>query len=277
MNAKVTFIFNSERNGWSETWYLKDYTSIQEASAAALNLAGYRQGLLAPGANLEAIRTSDDSVRGDSMLASYFKTSKGGATSGDENADTPWNAWLVSCRSNDLYRRSMWVRGLSDDWIIYDRASASFPKNEQFQKQLSRFQQGIVEAKASIKAIARDEATTPTIAITGGFTLADNLLSFTAPAHGVSGVQKVTIFGAQGYGGINEFNGIHGVSPTDANTLKILDTQFENIPTYLGGGKLRRRIYGYYLITHMLAMRPGKRDTGRRFFVTRGRRPVKRT
>lgn len=277
MNAKVTFIFNEERNGWSETWYLKEYNNLREASVEAYQLAQFRAGLLAPGANLEAIRTSDDAVRGDSYLQTFYRTLKGGATSGDETADTAWNAWLISCRSDDLYRRSMWLRGLSDDWIVYNRDSNSFEINPQMRKQLDRFLGEAVRVKASIKALARDDATTPTKAITGMGALVGNTLSITVPAHGVPAIEKVTIFGCQGLPGIEKVNGVQSVRPTDANTLEILSQTFDAIPVYFGGGKLRRRIQAYYPITSMTPMRPGKRDTGRRFFVTRGRRSARRT
>lgn len=274
MDAKVTYIFNMERNGWSETWYVKEVSGLTDAMTAAKNVAPFRMLLMAPGANIEAIRVSDDSDRGDSLLEPWHKTTKGGAASGD-NSDAPWNAWLVSVRSGAHYRRSMFLRGMPDAWCFFDSTTGQYVVEDNMLSGLAKFQAAANENKFAIKAISRNGVTNPTKAITG-MVLNGVRWEMTSVAHGLTEIQKVNVWDVQG-DPAKQANGIRTVAPKDENVLTIIDQEHDQNPLYLGYGKLRKRGQSYFIVDKFLPMRPSKRDTGRRFFVSRGRQPAKRS
>jgi hypothetical protein len=240
---------------------------------AAKAVAPFRLQLLAPGANLEAIRVSNDEERGDSLLETWHKTVKGGASSGDQ-ADAPWNAWLVSVRSLAFYRRSMWLRGMPDGWCFYDSASGNFLPDDNMIANLKGFANAAKENKLAIKALSKEPGTAPLKGITAINTVV-NRFELTVPAHGITVPEIVNVNGVKG-DPAKMVNGVIGVSPLDENKLGVNEIVSPGAPNYLGYGVLRRRLPRLFVVDTFVPMRMGKRDTGRRFFVTRGRRPATR-
>src|SRR5262245_14297741 len=124
---QVTFIFNSERQGWAETFYFTG-SSSDAAMAAALPVGQARIKLLGNTHQLEAIRVSDVNILGDSKVDESLNN-QNIITVPSGARDNVSSAVLGRATAEDKYRRQIWVRGMPDAYTQYDPATGKSKLN----------------------------------------------------------------------------------------------------------------------------------------------------
>lgn len=268
---KCTLIFNQDRNGWTETYYTIAATFAQ-ATSYLDTMVAYRQTMLGKGSALEAYRLSDENVIGDALLRPIPWTDadgKAGVT------DTPWNSALIRLEAGSLYRRSLFLRGLPDEWIQKDDVTFRDKLIPDFRSALDKFFQAITSLRPfHLKVLKKDNVSPNGVAIT---TLSadpvDNYTICTAPLHECQTGQKCLIrkFIGPDAGLLNRSWNVISV---DGDAVKI-SLKFASMQAPLDNynGKIIARNTDYVPITLARFMRFTSRKTGRAFFVSRGRRP----
>jgi len=171
---QVTFVFNQERMGWSETWYL-DQSNYDLALVSATNTATRRSMLLGAGPKLEYIRVSDVLVPGDSKVT---KVGVDTVTQTD-TADTPWNAIYCRFNAGPLYRRQVWLRGIPDDWIrLINGAPNQNISPAAMNSAFNTFKNYIIAQGYMLKCTKKDGIGGTDISVTGMSADPDGLLRF---------------------------------------------------------------------------------------------------
>lgn len=277
LNAKIVLFFTCEANGWEEVYYTNS-TSLGDGYNAGLALANVRKNLMGSPTTLDAIRVEDpDALRASVLtplgfsapVASGFYTSE---------ADNPNVAAMMRLYgTGSATSRPLYLRGNPDS--AYDR---EFPNTADAQtwktqyKALGDFLSGngggaIWQIKSRIfpiptggsknvfdvSLVAPDVATKSRLVITS------------VAAHGLAVGNYVTLYKM----GIPRLGGTFKVvTVPDANTFSI-PFALPSGATYPGGG------YGLKFTANPVAInsytfnpRWTRRDTGRPFDVTRGRR-----
>jgi hypothetical protein len=275
INAKVTFIFNDGRAGWSETWYLAAIADLATAARRAVTLAESRRELLARGVSLEYVRTSDEDVLGDSLVAITRGDVAGGTVAGGLSPDTPYNAILVRAQAGALYRRQVWLRGVPDDWIRRNAADPPFFQAPQQRTALAAFFAELAKAPPfAIRAIAKEAAVTVPRRVTGvTFNAGTGRWVLEIGAHGFANNDQVRVRGAKP-ASAGALNGVFGLTGVTGTAVEITPSPADGgIVGYLAGSAtIAKRVIQYYPINFGLAVRYAKRATGRAFFVPHGRR-----
>jgi len=267
---KVTFIFNQSRHGWSEVWY-KDASTLRDIRVPAAQLAAARSRLLGEGSKLEAIRiaTVDKPYK---HILQPFKAPESFNGSPTDQAPA-----CVLARLHDLdlaYSRLVTLRGCPDIEITYDEAGNPEPIVGVF---ADRFQQFVTELKQlgfgwKARSVTGAGGTLHTV---NGMSLdGSRRLTFDIPGFTGAVGEKFTLSGFVG-----DFdpspNGTHQIRSNAAGivtTNTVMPIGWE--PNGWTLGKARLVAIAYPLPETGVLLRPGKRDTGRAFFVSRGRRPA---
>lgn len=267
---KVVYIFNSGRNGWTETWYMNK-SNIQAVEIPAKNVAAYRAGLCAKYATIEAIRVvSEDKPRIHFVVPTNYVVG-----SGVGSADTPWNAIQVAVTSDDnLYQRTQILRGVDDEWIKRGiDGNIPITNNGDLKPPLEAFKASARANGLLFKARAKSGE--------GGIERDATIWSKDAAGHlqcalvgGTYGPgAQITFSGVTGPGASQFIKGTHKVRSYAANLLTLETTVPGDVdPTTWTNGKGRAFIPFYPIAYYFEPLRPMKRSTGRAFFVTRGRR-----
>jgi hypothetical protein len=278
IDAKVTFVFNDGRQGWSETWYLGAIVDLGTAAARAATLGVARRELLARGVSLEYIRTSDEAVLGDSLVSITRAAVAGGTVAGGLAPDTPYNAILVRAQAGALYRRQVWLRGIPDDWIRRNATDPPFYQAPGQQVALASFLLELTKAPAfAIRAIAKEAGVTVPRRVNGvTFNGATGRYVLDVGAHGFANNDQVRVRAAKPASAA-ALNGVFGLTGVTGTTVEITPSPADGgIVGYLAGSaSIAKRVIAYYPINFGVAVRYAKRATGRAFFVPRGRRRVR--
>lgn len=276
-NFQMTFIFNAQRQGWSELFYVaKD--SHGEAVATATAVGAKRKALLGSGTTLEAIRVSDVDLFNDSLVDFFL-----GLTPDPSTAllvrDNPSNAWLVRAQAGTQYRRSVWLRGLPDAWISFTPATFLPVIDPLLQANFNAWATKVVAEGLRMRALDKS-GSTPEKGITElALDVPTGTIIVTAPNHGYVALDRVRIRKATGTNA-KQVNSLWTVFATTLNTFTIHPATgkiFLGPIMYAGGGVVRKQTFIYPQLTALGLIRPAKKDTGRAFFVPRGRRRVVRT
>lgn len=276
-NIQVTYIFNAGRQGWSETWYVQR-DSLSEAQLPVFDVGTARKGLLGKGATLEASRISDVDVFSDSLVDTTIGNTPASSTASLVR-DNPSNAWLARVNSGTLYRRAMWLRGLPDAWVAFNSTTLLPILDPLLLSNFGLFATKVVQAGFRMRVLDKSGAT-PEKGITAlALDIPTNRITVTVPGHGYNALDKVRIRKCSGTNA-KQVNGLYTVFAPTTNTFDIFPPTgkvFLGPITYAGGGVVRKQNITYPLISSLELIRPAKRDTGRAFFVPRGRRRVVRS
>lgn len=270
----TTLIFNATKNGWSENWY---WTGADHASAqaAALVLASARQKLLAQGVILEAVRTSDVAILGDSVIALAPAIPAAGKPAlARDNAS---NAWLSRINAGALYRRQLWLRGIPDDWIEFNADGTPKPPPAALGKVFDAYVLALTKGPFQLKVIDKGPGSPLTSILVVAADVPTGLTKVTANGHGLANFDFVRIKGAKGVNA-SLLNGVWQIQDVTANTFVIglpaADLATINYVTL--SGKVQKRATTYVNVTSGVILRGGTRKTGRAFFVSPGRRRARR-
>lgn len=272
LNMRATLIFNDAKAGWSETWYKANVPSLTDGLKDAQKLAKARGALVGLQASIEAVRVSDEAENRDSLLD--FNPDHVSKEAESKSSDTPWNCFLARVSAGSRYRRSVYLRGIPDDWIQRSLVEdTQFTMVEAFVKAWTAFGKHLVDNNWCIRALSR-EADTPEVKITDIRRAAGDVNIWTevvAPGLNVTAGDHITVRGAKG----TLLKGAYPVFSSNANVVTIKRPMDEK-DNYVGGGMARKRVYALFPVTDYELIRPAKRDTGRAFFVPRGRRSARR-
>ncbi len=291
---KVDFIFNADRQGWDESFY-QTVSSSDVAIQQAIAVGQTRVKLLGNQNQIDAIRVSDVDILGDSVVDESLATANiriGAATAHDLVAVSV----LGRATAENKYRRQIWVRGIPDKWTEFDPATgrSTLRETAPFITAWNTWVAQVIGKGYQLRVINKD---TPFKPITGVLiNPANNQTLIRCPGHGYVAGTMIRIKGckfANNPGETLDENGkslVNGVwqvrdvqqLPPPAAQFAPADwfeipSQFIGVtPAYVSGGKAQARIVAYKTIDFMTYSRSAKRDTGRAFFVPRGRARGKR-
>ena len=267
---KATMIFNAGRQGWTESFYLTaaDYAS---ADPRMIALAAARIPMLGLGASLEAYRLSNEAIFGDALTVPYSYGDNG--SNAGLARDVANTCALMRVQATDLYRRTVTIRGVPDEWVYYTVADNSMSLKRELLQAMTVFGIALVTNSFQIKSVSKDDADVALKKL-------DN-----ATVDPVKGVRIVPL------GGNNYANGdvvriskargtnmqfVNGTwTVTEAGALDFFIRSYPPNPPgilYLDSGEIRRKRPAYTNINRASPLRPASRKTGRAFFVPRGRR-----
>jgi len=265
-----TMIFNQGKHGWSETWYQTVSTHAQ-ALGALINLSTKRSLLLGTNAGIEYLRVSDVSVPFDAEVT---------VTGTDvivqpTFCDTPWNAIYCRVNAGPKYRRQVWLRGIPDVWILFNANNIS-PLNPILEQVFRNFRQSLISNGFQLRVIDKEGFAGVPLDVTA-MAVAGDYISYNVP--GVAGVkvgEMVRIAKTTGPDR-KKLNGRRKIRAI-AGTVLTLDVKADDIAD-LGAnipGEFWYQKIAYKNVESGSVIRPAKRDTGRAFFVSAGRRPASR-
>lgn len=291
ITAKVQYIFGMSKWGWTETYYLTGTGNDLNSLVSNIQTTGkYRTALLAAGANLEAIRVSDVKNPQTAILLTSGAAFGGGT---QLPASNPWNALLVridaAIPGAQSYKRSVMLRGLPTAWYawtITNPAGAGSQIQGAALGALRTFFRSLTSSSGGnpsgwcVRASQRDRAANPAVPISSaGVTGAGPYFTVTVPLPvNFTQWQKVHISGARGPGtrGLNSDAYVTAVDPaTGILTLSTRQKCPGETVQQIGKAIIYARDYIYVQMTAYTFERWVKRDTGRAFFGTAGRRGTK--
>jgi len=265
---KITFLFNQRRHGWSETWY-RESSTLKDNRIPASQLAAARSNLLGLGSILEAIRMTSL----DKPYKHILQPFKAAPSSWGNNSDQAPAAILARLHDSELvYDRLITLRGCPDEEISYDDAGNPLPVSNPFD---SAFQFFVTQLKTlGFRWKARDKTGVGgTIWNVAGLSLdVDRRLIFNIPAFAPAANSLFTVsdfIGAQA----TTPNGKHQVKSAVGGSIvtnTIMPVGWD--PVNWTMGTARAIAVNNPVPDTGVILRPGKRDTGRAFFVSRGRR-----
>lgn len=284
INAKIVLIFNQSRWGWTETYY---WTStgggLKEAVAASGELMASRRQLLSKDVVMEAARVSAVGSPGTSTTSFNVFDANNVSTIASQE---PWEAFLVGLAAVDdtgiFYNRKIMLRGVPAAWNTWVSNPAQAGNlNGVFRVAINSFLNFLLAPTTSgglwsIRASNRKLTANPRIPI-GTVTIStpgnnfivtgrdDNLLF-------VKG-DRVHVSGARGPG-TRGINADAYVTATASGVISLSTSQKCPGETVFLQGKpvIYARAYVFLPISGFQLERWVKRDTGRPFFGTAGRR-----
>lgn len=275
---KFTYILNSQRAGWSESWYHQN-EDLGSAIDKAVNFGRKRIGLLGQGSVLEAVRVSDVAVPGDAHIHKFTdQETKENSVAYGELTDTPWNAILCRVECGKDYRRSFHLRGVPDNAIEFNQTRQTWVAGrEDFAK---AFQSFMLSAKANgiaIRATSKEPAQAPllNVNLVERFSLIEIKLTCAAN-HGLLQGDFVRVRNLR-FGGVKVPSRSRVYIVPAPNTfhlqVKVPDGTDPLQPEKVTA---RKEVIRYPVITSLIIDRAAKKSTGRAFFSPVGRRKARK-
>lgn len=260
---RSTWFFGQGNYGWSETWFhSKD--NHQQVLSVVENVRPYRKQILVAGANLRAVRISDDSIFRDSLLKPYSaKDQEGQDVVGD--ADFPFVSVLCRAESSALLRRQLWLRGIPDPLTISVGAQPNI--DHWLGGPFDTWANQVMANEFALKVLIR-----PPIALNGA--VVNVILG--GPSSVVTNAVNLPLTGdkvrIKGLVGVTGMTGIFQVGTVNLTTKTFELIGAFGTGTYRGGGTWVRQEFTTAPITALKAVRIASRRTGRPFDSPRGRR-----
>ena len=266
---KVTFFFEVNQRGWSESWYTAlDTGNLAEAFRRADALGQERQLILGKDARMTFIRTSYVGIKNDAFLA--MATQNADRTKNRDTAD-PDIAILqrshdpLSQKHKNTFLRGFWDSIEVDGGKFIGRGSAEFAAaHNAYAIALSRSSWGWLGV---------------TQKVSGGLAAvtvnADKTLNFRSDAQifgpEMFGTRQVVRIGfATGSKTLNQSHVVRVVDATNCTTIYPLA-----IFGYGGGGRITRNTYDFIQVGNTDVLRISPRKSGAPFFEPVGRRRAK--
>lgn len=289
MAAKVVFFFGQGKWGWTETYYWSaSSTTLAQAQAAAITLAASRSQLLGLGATLEAIRISDTTGKARPILDT---TGVWNSTPGSIGSfvSSPWTALLIGISAGNpnttTYKRSIMLRGVSAEESTWNSLQPTNPTlMPRIKNKLTAFLRILGATSSSgnpsawcIQGNQRDTTENPKIPVTviEVETLTNRFIVGLAgvPAVGFKQGTQIVVSGSKGEGtkGLNGRAYIAAISGVNYTLTSVQRCPNETVE-FKGNVQAQAVVPTYAPIYAGNFERYVSRDTGRAFFVTRGRR-----
>jgi hypothetical protein len=238
--------------------------------------------MLGAGAELVGLSVIDTSTPRASWWKPQTERKLVGAAGFEERRDTPWNAIYVRLLdASRSYRRQMWLRGVPDGWIRYDRFNRPQIEDE-VQPKLTAFLAAAVAAQFRFRALLRGGANFP-VPISGINVDPEGRVRITANGHTFAEGQEVTVTGIRGSNlrqrppGYRQVNGLWTVVNPAPNTFSIplLAARLTGVPAWASGGTVRSRLLADPPPTFdgaaITPIKFSRVKTGRAILVSKGR------
>ena len=275
--TKVTFLFNHNRynpnrttypqtraSGWSETWYSAygfDATQLYTTIATWLEK---RLPLLGTGTSIVGWRVSETNPTGRTFTQRVNREAPAA-----QSADNPEQALVgVFSNSEGKNRRQVVLRGLPDSRVVY----GEYANSPDFDRAIRAF---MTHCASDWRFKGKGHAV-PAVKIAS---ISDTALVTTQTPHGLVGSRYVQIY--RTVSPEKRQQGVQRIQATNTapNQLQLFPMPKLVLPST--GGQVRvvedEALFSIFLNTGFLdQMVVGKHDTGRPFFLQRGRRSAKR-
>lgn len=267
---KVQFLFSLGRYGWSETYYCTT-SNHTETEKKARELARIRAEGLAESVYIEAIRISDEDIKGDALLVPVQLGRRTAATSG-KPPDVPQTSWYMRIQSANLYRRQLHIRGIPDEWTEavtdFVTAGSAWAPADSLLKFATKYGAYLVANEWKMKVNERGAGNEPRQIANAVRNPESGVWTITAavadwPVTGKCRVSRLP--------GLEALWGIQKYTATAANTIRIAPSL--NAGEWFNGGEITLQKNIYVDIDSAVLQRVSNRKTGRPFFLTRGRSP----
>lgn len=267
-------VFAAGANGWTETWYTTAgdrTTAVQRCNALAMP----RVQMLGFGCRYEATRVSDIAIQFDSYLSSNLIAQPpggAGALAPVENArDDVWTAMLLNITSG-IYRRSFLMRGLPDDevYLGLDGVMRFAPG---FGIKLQAWGTALEQNQFALRCIDRSAANPLQMVTTVSEDPQTATYRFTIPGLVLAVGDEFIVYNSNNPP-ILKANGTHRVQSIGASGEITTYTPWDGGVSFIyrGLGSARKKVIIFPTIDGSEYRSIRKRDTGRRIFVTAGRR-----
>jgi len=265
---KVTFLFNQSRHGWSETWY-REASLLRDVRVPAAQVAASRSRLLGVGSLIEAYRITSVDKPYRKLLTKFTAPESFNV----DPTDQAPAAILARLHDSELiYDRLVTLRGCPDVEITIDEAGNPTVVDALYEQRWQDFVTTLKQQGFRWKARGKTGAGGTLINVTDIVINGAGRLAMAIPglSTDVNGYFELTGFTGPAAAVVN---GRHQVRAKDGNQVETNTTP--PVGTTLIGlelGKARAITVEYPTPETGVILRPGKRDTGRAFFVSRGRR-----
>jgi len=264
--------FGQGDNGWTETWYATKSGPGQALEDLAIP-ARRRIGLLGEQSKLRLTRVSDVAIKGDSLVSDLDTTDISRMTpDAPDPSDVVYTGWLVRFEAGSNYRRELILRGAPDSFYI-DPPGVSpiaVQPSATMRKALQTFFT-ILRASGWGLYVVDKSGANPTVRINNVVQAAAPFASYwqvTAPTLGAVVGDQVKVYGSASAVGLRGTWRVLAVAG-DSYTLT---AKWATSGPYLMDGTIKRVVKVIATLTDYHIERCVKRNTGRSFFVTRGRR-----
>lgn len=267
MPYKVTLFFEMGKFGWSES-LLNSAGDHTTALQRANQLLQVRSPIMAKEVACTYIRVSDIAIKGDSRISIPVAGGVKGMLG--LTADAPWNAALVRCDAGALYRRSLWVRGVTDQQVHVSPTGQLVFDHALQQAAWDAFRAEIVNGNWAMQAL--DKAA-PGGLIANATTVAP-IVCTSVGNHNLASGDKVTISNGKG---MVYINGVWRITKLTDTTFSLNDSDPPALPLYqLATANWRKHVPSVQDIDKCEVIRLVHRQTGRPFDSSRGRRSKRR-
>lgn len=266
---KCTQIFALDANGWSETWYSQESTAQLAAEAFNATVAA-RARMLSRPATVQYVRVSDEAITGDALFASYEATE----TIPDKTVeslppDNVLSAWLCRFSVGGHSRRHLWLRGAPDEWVRFLPEGRRAPADPKLLQLFDQYVASLVANRIGLRVLSPNAVKHPVstcIPHPGDLTAYQLVIASTA---GLPQAGRIRLFGFPRATGLS---GVRHYLREDQTDLKVFPSKSPINFQYNGAGVVQLAIWEHARVLSGQPMRFGGRKTGRRFFVTAGRR-----
>ncbi len=273
-NFKVTWFFRTACNGWSESLY-QNRSDHDDAMRSAKKYLEARLKLCGKDTRAVAIRVSDDSIQGDSLLAQAdlepINLKPQFPLPRSQQSELANVGVLV--KHEDVtrsVRRYQFLRGVPESLIAnFEVRANAITDDLGWRKIFTRWANVVTGEGYQFKAIDRLQLGKNIVLVQQNNPGEDWNLIFGAN-HQLETGDKVLVRGVKGMDGVN---GQWFVQKVDDVTLKLLNSADKITGKYLFGGTVRKQVLTFVTISRVLPVKAATRRAGRPFGLQVGRRP----
>jgi hypothetical protein len=272
-NWKVKYLFKSDTSGWTEEWYAQSNDPDPRFIAPAVNTVLRARFLgLGVGVITQGTRVTDVDNPGLSWpqpLPPEFGRQYQPALLPADNpttcVDARFNAGLLK------YHRVMNLRGVPDEWVFRDPITLVMRWRPAAEGAFAAYVAALQAARFLLRVISKDEVDVNARPVQG-VTWAAGFTTVTSAAHGYAVGNEIRISKVKGGNAALVAKGVYQISSRTLDTFSY-PAPDPTVPiVYDKGGIIRRRVPAYARIDEGFIQSVSKRDTGRAFFLPRGRR-----
>lgn len=270
-NYKVTFLFNQEERGFSETYYRTGPNS-QDAMTKAIALGTTRADKMAKDIDFRAIRVQDEAEFGDSDIYVESRGFPKNTLSGDITAA----GVLIRVQAGSTFRRSLVLRGLPDDYFLRNAVTGDLEPTPNCKNYVETYGDALRTGGWQLRVTMEDGATPAPADIVSLSRLADNkgvTMVECASALEYSAGDECVIRGCRGKA--RSLNGNRVIVSNGAVGKVAVKWPFGRIERFdtdeIAGASIKGLDYDYVQISGVRLIDVRTRQTGRAFFQPAGK------
>jgi hypothetical protein len=271
---QATHKINQHGHGWSETWYCEAASDVA-AMIKATALADARNVGLGPNSRIVGVRVSDVDVIGDGFVS--FPNYTTIYPSESYRDDLVWSAALFRVTAGSKYRRMFNVRGFADE-IMQRLASGALILSVGVNNFLTQYRSALIDNAFKLRVIDKDPPNATPRGVTAMIEDApsgNTRLTLDTAGIGVGDQVRLRNFASANVSDKRYMTGVVRVQSILAGGGSMVVDKVWAIlqqPNTMVPGQVIRRVMVFKEVSNMVFQGQGHHDTGRSFFVSRGRR-----